>query len=98
MSSDDGSWTTETDNQPPCPALDGGDCNDASESSKAGESESEAALSSSLDQTTWVDQDALKKVVYLYISFYYGHPIQLLNFYLFNVIGSYFAAKETEHP
>ncbi|MBA0549715.1 hypothetical protein Golob_020732, partial [Gossypium lobatum] len=43
-------------------ALDGGDCNDASESSKAGESESEAALSSSLDQTTWVDQDALKKV------------------------------------
>ncbi|MBA0579914.1 hypothetical protein Gorai_022157, partial [Gossypium raimondii] len=61
-SSDDGSWITETDNQPPSPALDGGDCNDASESSKAGESESEAALSSSLDQTTWVDQDALKKV------------------------------------
>ncbi|PPR80606.1 hypothetical protein GOBAR_AA40106 [Gossypium barbadense] len=61
-SSDDGSWTTETDNQPPSPALDGGDCNDASESSKAGESESEAALSSSLDQTTWDDQDALKKV------------------------------------
>ncbi|TYI41548.1 hypothetical protein ES332_A01G034000v1 [Gossypium tomentosum] len=64
-SSDDGSWTTETDNQPPSPALDGGDCNDASESSKAGESESEAALSSSLDQTTWDDQDALKKEVIL---------------------------------
>ncbi|XP_040973797.1 TNF receptor-associated factor homolog 1a isoform X3 [Gossypium hirsutum] len=64
-SSDDGSWTTETDNQTPSPALDGGDCNDASESSKAGESESEAALSSSLDQTTWDDQDALKKEVIL---------------------------------
>ncbi|KAL1060049.1 hypothetical protein V6Z11_1Z130300 [Gossypium hirsutum] len=63
-SSDDGSWTTETDNQTPSPALDGGDCNDASESSKAGESESEAALSSSLDQTTWDDQDALKKVLF----------------------------------
>ncbi|XVF28667.1 hypothetical protein REPUB_Repub15cG0049900 [Reevesia pubescens] len=60
-SSDGSSWTTESDNQPSCPALDAGDQNDVSESSKAGESESEAAPSSLSDQTNWVEQDATKK-------------------------------------
>ncbi|XWS39219.1 hypothetical protein CRYUN_Cryun18bG0031600 [Craigia yunnanensis] len=64
-SSGGSSWTTETDNQPSCPALDAGDRNDVSESSKAGESESEAAVSSLLDQTKWVEQDAVKEVVLL---------------------------------
>ncbi|XWS53855.1 hypothetical protein CRYUN_Cryun10bG0036100 [Craigia yunnanensis] len=60
-SSDGSSWTTETDNQPSCHALNAGDRNDVSGSSKAGESESEAAVSSLLDQTKWIEQDAVKK-------------------------------------
>ncbi|XP_022739674.1 MATH domain-containing protein At5g43560-like isoform X2 [Durio zibethinus] len=64
-SSDGSSWTTETDNQASCPALDAGDHNDVSESSKAGESESEASVSFLLDQTKWVEQDAVKKEVIL---------------------------------
>ncbi|KAG8481050.1 hypothetical protein CXB51_025757 [Gossypium anomalum] len=58
--SDGSSWTTESDNQPPCPALDAGHQNDVTESSKAGEAEFEAAVSSS-DQTKWAEQDAVRK-------------------------------------
>ncbi|OMO95546.1 TRAF-like family protein [Corchorus olitorius] len=64
-SSDSSSWTMETDNRASCPALDAGDPNDVSESSKAGESESEAAVSSLPDQTKWVEQEAVKKEVVL---------------------------------
>ncbi|XVE81777.1 hypothetical protein DITRI_Ditri15bG0093200 [Diplodiscus trichospermus] len=60
-SSDGSSWTTETDSRSSCPALDARDYNDVSESSKAGESESEVAVSSLLDKTKWVEQDAVKK-------------------------------------
>ncbi|EOY05944.1 hypothetical protein QUC31_016524 [Theobroma cacao] len=60
-SSDGSSWTTEIDNRPSFPAIDAGDHNDVSESSKAGESESEAAVSSLPDQTKWVEPDAVKK-------------------------------------
>ncbi|PPD81664.1 hypothetical protein GOBAR_DD21406 [Gossypium barbadense] len=58
--SDGSSWTTESDNQPPCPALDAGHQNDVTESRKAGEAEFEAAVSSS-DQTKWAEQDAVRK-------------------------------------
>ncbi|XP_052477589.1 TNF receptor-associated factor homolog 1b isoform X2 [Gossypium raimondii] len=58
--SDGSSWTTESDYQPPCPALDAGHQNDVTESSKAGEAEFEAAVSSS-DQTKWAEQDAVRK-------------------------------------
>ncbi|XVF66538.1 hypothetical protein PTKIN_Ptkin10aG0044600 [Pterospermum kingtungense] len=61
-SSDGSSWSTETDNQPSCPALDAGDCNDVCESIKTGESENEAAVSSQ-DQTKWFELDAVKKEV-----------------------------------
>ncbi|XWS13802.1 hypothetical protein CRYUN_Cryun36dG0069800 [Craigia yunnanensis] len=63
--SDGSSWTTETDNRPPCPALDAGDHNDVSESSKACESESEVAVLSLPNQTKWVEQNAVKKEVVL---------------------------------
>ncbi|XVE65894.1 hypothetical protein DITRI_Ditri08aG0036200 [Diplodiscus trichospermus] len=62
-SSEDSSWTTETDNQPSSPALDAEDHNDVSEGSKAGESESEAAVSSLPTQS--VEQDAVRKEVLL---------------------------------
>ncbi|KHG13294.1 hypothetical protein F383_19369 [Gossypium arboreum] len=58
--SDGSSWSTESDNQPPCPALDAGHQNDVTESRKAGEAEFEAAVSSS-DQTKWAEQDAVRK-------------------------------------
>ncbi|GMI70454.1 Tumor necrosis factor Receptor-Associated Factor 1b [Hibiscus trionum] len=58
--SDGSSWTTESDNQPSCPALDAGHQNDVSERSKAGESEFEAAVSSSV-QTKWAEQDTVRK-------------------------------------
>lgn len=64
--SDGSSWTTESDNQPPCPALDAGHQNDVTESRKAGEAEFEAAVSSS-DQTKWAEQDAVRKVVYIVV-------------------------------
>ncbi|XVF62943.1 hypothetical protein PTKIN_Ptkin09bG0049400 [Pterospermum kingtungense] len=61
QSSDGCSWTTGTDNRTYGPALDAADHNDVSESSKAGESESDAAVSSLPDETKWVEQDANKK-------------------------------------
>ncbi|XWS08839.1 hypothetical protein CRYUN_Cryun40dG0034700 [Craigia yunnanensis] len=60
-SRDGSGWTTETDSRSSCPALDARDHNDVSESSKAGESESEDAVSSLTDQTKWVEQVAVKK-------------------------------------
>ncbi|GKU85818.1 hypothetical protein SLEP1_g437 [Rubroshorea leprosula] len=58
---DGSSWTIETDNQPSGRALEAGDLNDASESRKAGESESEAVVSSLQGQTKWLEQHVVKK-------------------------------------
>ncbi|KAK8709686.1 hypothetical protein V6N13_060696 [Hibiscus sabdariffa] len=62
ISSDGGSWTPETNSQTSCPTPDARDRNDVSESSKTGESESEAAVSSLPDQPKWDEQDSVKKV------------------------------------
>ncbi|KAE8708779.1 cellulose synthase-like protein G2-like [Hibiscus syriacus] len=59
---DGSSWTTASDNRPSCPALDAGHQNDVSGSSKAGESESEPAVSFS-DLTKWSEQDTVRKEV-----------------------------------
>ncbi|GMI95927.1 Tumor necrosis factor Receptor-Associated Factor 1b [Hibiscus trionum] len=61
ISSDGSSWTAETNSQTSCPTPDARDRNDVSESSKTGESESEAAVSSLPDQTKWDEQDSVKK-------------------------------------
>ncbi|GKV42291.1 hypothetical protein SLEP1_g49708 [Rubroshorea leprosula] len=55
------SWTSEIDNRPSGPVQGAGDLNDASESSKAGESDSEAVVSSLQGQTKWLDQGVVKK-------------------------------------
>ncbi|MBA0616403.1 hypothetical protein Godav_016456 [Gossypium davidsonii] len=60
-STDGSGWTVETNSRPSCPRLDAGESNDVSESSKAGESESVATVSSLPDQTKWVEQDSVKK-------------------------------------
>ncbi|MBA0740638.1 hypothetical protein Gogos_013831 [Gossypium gossypioides] len=60
-STDGSGWTVETNSRPSCPRLDAGERNDVSESSKAGESESVATVSSLPDQTKWVEQDSVKK-------------------------------------
>ncbi|KAE8688391.1 MATH domain-containing protein [Hibiscus syriacus] len=60
--SDGSSWTTASDNRPSCTALDAGHQHDVSGSSKAGESESEPAVSSS-DLTKWSEQDTARKEV-----------------------------------
>ncbi|KAL4273635.1 hypothetical protein GQ457_13G025730 [Hibiscus cannabinus] len=60
-SSDLNNKITESSNQASYTALDAGDQNEVSESIKAGESESEAAVSLVLDQTKWVKQDTVKK-------------------------------------
>ncbi|GLT99457.1 hypothetical protein SLE2022_168950 [Rubroshorea leprosula] len=60
---DGSSWTSEIDNRPSGPVQEAGDLNDASESSKAGESESEAVVSSLQSQTKWLDQGVVKKEI-----------------------------------
>ncbi|TYH55810.1 hypothetical protein ES332_D09G261600v1 [Gossypium tomentosum] len=60
-STDGSGWTVETNSRPSCPRLDAGESDDVSESSKAGESDSVATVSSLPDQTKWVEQDSVKK-------------------------------------
>ncbi|XP_039040222.1 TNF receptor-associated factor homolog 1b-like isoform X2 [Hibiscus syriacus] len=61
ISSDGSSWSAETNSQTSCPTPDARDHNDVSENSKAGESESEAAASSLLNQTKWTEEDSVTK-------------------------------------
>ncbi|GAV71203.1 MATH domain-containing protein [Cephalotus follicularis] len=62
VTSDANCWTSEMDNQPSGPALDAGDHNnDVSESSRAGESESEAIVSSLQDRAKLHRQHILEK-------------------------------------
>ncbi|KAK3190271.1 hypothetical protein Dsin_029832 [Dipteronia sinensis] len=59
----DGSWANETDDQSSRPATDAGENNDISESSKAGESESESVVSSHQDGMKWHEQHVGNKEV-----------------------------------
>ncbi|KAL1111340.1 hypothetical protein V6Z11_D02G052500 [Gossypium hirsutum] len=60
-SSDGNILIKEFGNPSSCPALEAGDRNDVSQSSKAGESVSEATIPSLSDQRKWVERDAVRK-------------------------------------
>ncbi|KAA3485415.1 MATH domain-containing protein isoform X1 [Gossypium australe] len=61
-SSDGNILIKEFGNPSSCPALEAGDQNDVSQSSKAGESVSEATIPSLSVQRKWVERDAVRKV------------------------------------
>ncbi|MBA0612460.1 hypothetical protein Godav_013059, partial [Gossypium davidsonii] len=60
-SSDGNILIKEFGNPSSCPALEAGDRNDVSQSSKAGKSVSEAIIPSLPDQRKWVERDAVRK-------------------------------------
>lgn len=79
VSSDGTSWANETDNQPFGPATDAMDMNGVSGSSKTGESESEAVVSSLQDRIKWLEQHVVKKVdpCSCFFGFFWGAPISI---------------------